>query len=84
MVEVRDEVVDLGDVLRDPARSNVYEDLRQKAPPPRQRPPRKNREKGRLCRNPQCGKEQGDDAQMDQGHSRSDAKAAALLFTSNF
>ena len=37
MVEVRDEVVDLGDVLRDPARSNIYEDLRQKAPPPRQR-----------------------------------------------
>ena len=31
MVEVRDEVVDLGDVLRDPARSNIYEDLRQKA-----------------------------------------------------
>ena len=42
--EVRDEMVDLGDVLRDPARSNIYEDLRQKPPPPRQRPPRRKRE----------------------------------------
>ena len=42
--EVKDEMVDLGDVLRDPARSNIYEDLRQKPPPPRQRPPRRKRE----------------------------------------
>jgi hypothetical protein len=42
--DVNDEMVDLGDVLRDPARLNVYEDLRQKPPPPRQRPPRRKRE----------------------------------------
>ena len=42
--DVKDEMVDLGDVLRDPARSNIYEDLRQKPPPPRQRPPRRKRE----------------------------------------
>ena len=41
--EVRDEMVDLGDVLRDPARSNVYQDLRSKPPPPRKRAPRKPR-----------------------------------------
>ena len=42
--DVRDEMVDLGDVLRDPARSNVYEDLRSKPPPPRKRAPRRKRE----------------------------------------
>lgn len=35
--EVRDEMGDLGEMLRDPSRSNVYEDLRQKPPPPRPR-----------------------------------------------
>ena len=32
--EVRDEMVDIGEVLRDPTRSNVYEDMRNKKPPP--------------------------------------------------
>lgn len=35
--EVRDEMIDVGEVLRDPSRSNVYQDLRQKPPPPRKR-----------------------------------------------
>lgn len=35
--EVRDEMIDVGEVLRDPSRSNVYQDLRHKPPPPRKR-----------------------------------------------
>ena len=42
--EVKDEMVDLGEVLlRDPSRSNVYKDLRSKPPPPRKRAPRRPR-----------------------------------------
>ena len=42
--EVKDEMVDLGDVLRDPSRSNIYQDLRGKPPPPRKRAPRRKRD----------------------------------------
>ena len=42
--EVKDEMTDLGDVLRDPSRSNIYQDLRGKPPPPRKRAPRKKRD----------------------------------------
>ena len=39
---VREEVVELQGVLRDPSRSNIYQDLRSAKPPPR-RPPRKRK-----------------------------------------
>ena len=41
--DVRDEMVDLGEVLRDPSRSNLYKDLRSEPPAPRKRAPRKRR-----------------------------------------
>lgn len=63
--EVKDEMTDLGDVLRDPSRSNIYQDLRGKPPPPRKRAPRKKRDPE--APTGRCGTEKGTfDAARDE------------------